>query len=112
MEKKNQVKVYGKTTVFYLYDKDVEMFFKGVAVCNENDTFDAEIGEKLARAKAVYKMRLFKANALSDLLADIEEAKALEAEAKTEYEIREHRGYDGNKIGILHLRSKSVSGPL
>lgn len=86
MEKKNQVKVYGKTTVFYLWDKDVEMFFKGVAVCNENDTFDAEVGEKLARAKAVYKMRLFKANALSDLLADIEEAKALEAEAKTEYE--------------------------
>ena len=31
-------------------------------------------------------MRLFKANALSDLLADIEEAKALEKEAKTEYE--------------------------
>jgi hypothetical protein len=86
MEKKNQVKVYGKTTLFYLWDKDVEMFFKGVAVCNEKDTFDVEIGEKLARAKAVYKMRLFKANALSDLLADIEEAKALEAEAKTEYE--------------------------
>jgi len=83
MEKKNQVKVYGKTTVFYLWDKDVELFFKGVAVCNEKDTFDAEIGEKLARAKAVYKMRLFKANALSNLLADIEEAKALEAETKT-----------------------------
>ena len=86
MEKKNHVKVYGKTTLFYLWDKDVEMFFKGVAVCSEKDTFDTEIGEKLARAKAVYKMRLFKANALSDLLADIEEAKDLEKEAKTEYE--------------------------
>ena len=86
MEKKNQVKVYGNTTVFYLWDKEMKLFFKGVAVCSENDTFDAAIGEKLARAKAVYKMRLFKANALSNLLSSIENFKNVEAEVRTEYE--------------------------
>lgn len=86
MENKNQVKVYGNTTVFYLWDKEMKLFFKGVAVCSENDTFDEAIGEKIARAKAVYKMRLFKANALSNLLSDIEKAKAIEKETRTEYE--------------------------
>ena len=82
MKQKSYFKYYGNTTVFFLWDKDTERYFKGVATCRDGDEYRKEFGEALARAKAVYHMRTYKANALADTLEDIETAKTMEQEVR------------------------------
>ena len=82
MKQKSYFKYYGNTTVFFLWDKDTERYFKGVATCREGDEYRKEFGEVLARAKAVYYMRQYKANALQEVIDEIEAAKAVEQEVR------------------------------
>ena len=51
-----------QTTVFELWDRDFNRYFKGVAVCRAEDQFDREVGIRIARQKAVLKMRSWKAH--------------------------------------------------
>ena len=73
----NHFNYYGNTVVYNLWDKDYRQYFKGVAVCREGDVYNKEFGERLARAKAVYKMRQFKAAQYQAWFDDLEERKAL-----------------------------------
>ena len=82
MKTKSYFKYYGNTTVFYLWDKKTERYFKGTSVCRDNDQYDKEFGETLARAKAVYKMRAWKAAYFQELLDMIENGKEMEPEVK------------------------------
>ena len=66
--KKNYFQVYGNTVVCYLYDKQTGKTFKGVAVCQPEDTFDEELGKKIAKLKAIHKMQTYNAKCFGDLL--------------------------------------------
>jgi hypothetical protein len=63
----NKIKFYAhpktglQTTVFELWDRDFNRYFKGVAVCRAEDSFDKGVGIRIARQKAVLKMRSWKA---------------------------------------------------
>ena len=65
---------YGNTVVYYLWDKELVRYFKGSAVCQDGDTYNKEFGEKLARLKAVYKMRQYKAGKYQQWLDAFEES--------------------------------------
>ena len=86
MKQKTYFKYYGGTTVCFLWDKDTEQFFKGTTVCQLGDTYNREFGERLAKAKAVFKMRTFKANVLAEELNAIEAGKLAEESIRKEHQ--------------------------
>ena len=81
-----QKKTGSKVTIFELWDRDSNRYFKGVAVCKAEDTFSEEIGIRIARQKAVLKMRSWKARRCKDALDRIARLKQLEAKVSEQYE--------------------------
>jgi len=100
MKNKNQVKIYGDTTVFYLWDKETQSYFKGTSVCKPGDEYDEKFGIRLARTKAVYKMRMFKANRLNELLLHIEQLKTIEEKTLAEYKYWAGKAEESAKLLI------------
>lgn len=86
MKKKNEIKFYDRTTVFRLWDEDLQQYFKGVSVCRPEDEYDQGLGIKIARQKAVVKMRSWKVRACEDALKKIERLKQLEPEVLKQHE--------------------------
>lgn len=88
----NKIKIYtqeetgSKVTVFELWDRDFNRYFKGVAVCRAEDTFSEEVGIRIARQKAVLKMRSWKARRCEDALDKINLMKRLEAQVIKQHE--------------------------
>ena len=77
-----QKKTGSKVTIFELWDRDSNRYFKGEA----EDTFSEEIGIRIARQKAVLKMRSWKARRCKDALDKIARLKQLETEVSEQYE--------------------------
>lgn len=81
-----QKKTGSKVTIFELWDRDFNRYFKGVAICRAEDTFSEEIGIRIARQKAVLKMRSWKARRCKDTLDKIARLKQLETKVGEQYE--------------------------
>ena len=88
----NKIKFYtqkesgSKVTIFELWDHDFNRYFKGVAVCKAEDAFSEEVGVRIARQKAVLKMRSWKARRCKDALDKIARMKQLEAQVIKQHE--------------------------
>ncbi len=85
MKEKNTFKVYDRTVVFFLWDKQLSKFFRGVAVCSPEDEFDLETGKSIAKLKALHKMQIYKADLASRLLQDAEMYASLIEDFKNNY---------------------------
>lgn len=81
-----QKKTGSKVTIFELWDRDFDRYFKGVAVCRAEDTFSEEVSVRIARQKAVLKMRSWKARKCKDALDKIALMKQLEAQVIKQHE--------------------------
>lgn len=77
---------YGNTIIYYAYDKIYQQYFKGVSVCQPEDTFDLETGICIARQKAVLKKRSWYVRVIDDRLELIKRMKALEPELRQQRE--------------------------
>lgn len=105
----NYFKYYGMTTVFFLWDKDTNKYFKGVAVCRDGEAkYKKEFGEALARAKAVYKMRQYKAADLQNFLTEIEEGKAIEAEVRKQLQYFTEKSQESFEL-IEQLHKEAIA---
>lgn len=56
------VQIDDKTIKYAL--KAYGKYFVGTAVCKDSDTFDYEKGKRIAKLKAIYKMKKYRANEL------------------------------------------------
>ena len=83
--KRNEFNFYGRTTIYYLYDKQLDYTFKGVAVCAPEDEYNPEIGMRIAKLKAICKMRDAKAKLYGQVYEDIVELAKMKKEAKSQY---------------------------
>ena len=84
LEHKNVVQRYGNTTVFFLWDKQLQQHFKGVSVCDPEDTYDEEYGLKIAKTKAILKMQKYREGLSLEMLAVIDQFKMLEKKTLNE----------------------------
>ena len=86
VNEKDLTKVWVKTddkTIKYAL-KAYGKYFVGSAVCKECDTFDVEKGKRIAKLKAIYKMKKYRANELIKLQSILREYASLEEEVTDE----------------------------
>lgn len=102
-KQKSDFKVYDRTTVYKLWDEDTQQYFKGVSVCQPEDEYDQALGIKIARQKAVTKMRAWKVRACEDALKKIEQLKRLEPEVRKQYEYWKEKSEQAFKILVNTL---------
>ena len=82
MKNKNYYKRYDNTIVYFVWDKHVQRYFKGTSVCKPEDTFNLETGIKIAKTKALIKLRSFYVELMDEQLDIIKQLKEQENELK------------------------------
>lgn len=87
MKNKNYYKRYGNTIVYFAWEKHYGLYFRGIAVCKPEDTFNLETGIKIARQKALFKLHSWMSNIIEERLDVV---KAL---IKEESELIKQRDY-------------------
>lgn len=86
VNEKDLTKVWVKTddkTIKYAL-KAYGKYFVGTAICKDCDTFNEEKGKRIAKLKAIYKMKKYRANELIKLQSILREYANLEEEVTDE----------------------------
>ena len=82
---KSYYKQFGNKIVYFLLDKNFQQYFKGIAVCQPQDTFVLETGIRIAKQKALVKLNSWYMRLCSDRLDLIERLKEEEQIVREDY---------------------------
>lgn len=86
IKNKSEIKLYGNTTVYRLWDKECQRYFVGRSVCLPTDMYDQATGIKIARQKALIKMRRFKMSLFYNTVERLNYMKQFEPELIKQFE--------------------------